>query len=150
MTSGFRVSATTGGSGDGGAVDVTAAKGINISGDATGIFSVTTTPPEAALVDFASRFFVSDAPVNYATLRQMATDTLGIPDPSLFDVLRMLRDVFGVIALDDLTVGNAGKVSMSTPQLTMSAGALVDHRPAGTGMPAQYGASRVSNRKRWC
>ena len=81
MASGFRVSATTGSSGDGGAVDVTAAKGINISGDATGIFSVTTTPPEAALDDFAARFNVNDEPVNYATLRQMTTDTLGIPDP---------------------------------------------------------------------
>ena len=137
MTSGFRVSATTGGSGDGGAVTVTAAKGINISGDATGIFSVTTTPPEAALDDFAARFIVGDEPANYATLRQMATDTLGIPDPSLFDVLRMLRDVFGVIAVDDLTVGNAGKVSISTPQLTMSAGALVD---SSTGWDGNAGA----------
>ncbi len=137
MTSGFRVSATTGGSGDGGAGTVTAAKGINISGDATGIFSVTTTPPESALDSFAALFNVGEEQANYAMLRQMATDTLGIPDPSLFDVLRMLRDVFGVIAVDDLTVGNAGKVSISTPQLTMSAGALVD---SSTGWDGNAGA----------
>jgi filamentous hemagglutinin family protein len=123
MTGGFRISATTGGSGDGGTVDVTAAKGINMSGDATGIFSVTTTPPQAALDNFASLYGPG---IDYATLRQLTTDILGIPDPSLFDVLLLLRDVFGVIALDDLTVGNAGKVSISTPQLTMSTEALVD------------------------
>ena len=135
MTGGFRISATTGGSGDGGIVNVNAAGPISISGANSGIFSATLNPPQGpvntlgTLDNFANRFrffFALSPTTPYASLRQLTATALGIPQPDLFDVLRFLRDVSHLIALDDLTVGNAGKISVTTPLLSMDAGARMD------------------------
>jgi filamentous hemagglutinin family protein len=127
MTGGFQISASTGGSGDGGSINVNAAGPISISGTNSGIFSVTLSPPESTLnATTGVRGLFGALNTTFAAQQQLTRTTLGIPQPDLFDVLRFLRDVRGLIAVNDLTVGDAGKISVTTPQLSMNAGARID------------------------
>ena len=124
-----QIRALTGGSGDGGTINLTAGQAIIMSGTGSQISSSTRTPSDTDLNTFANIFRglpqVCPSPCSYASLVNRARTILNIPDPTLFDVLRMLRDNFHLIAIDDLTVGNAGKLNVTAPQLTLSAGALV-------------------------
>jgi filamentous hemagglutinin family protein len=124
-----QIRALTGGSGDGGTANVTAGESITMSGTNSLLSTSTRIPPVSELDRFARVFTVLPQvcpnPCSYASLVNQARNILNIPDPTLFDVLLMLRDNFHLIAIDDLTVGNAGKLSLTAPQLSLSAGALV-------------------------
>jgi filamentous hemagglutinin family protein len=124
-----QIRALTGGSGDGGTVNVTAGQSITMSGTNSLLSTSTRIPPVSELDRFARVFSalpqVCPNPCSYVSLVNQARNILNIPDPTLFDVLLMLRDNFHLIAIDDLTVGNAGKLSITAPQLTLSGGALV-------------------------
>jgi filamentous hemagglutinin family protein len=124
-----QIRALTGGSGDGGTINVTAGQSITMSGTGSLLSTTTRVPPIDELDRFARVFSplaqVCPAPCNYASLVNQARKILNIADPTLFDVLRMLRDNFRLIAIDDLTVGNAGKLSITAPQLTLNSGSLV-------------------------
>ena len=84
----------------------------------SGIFA-STVPPNQGLLDFfASHFGLPD----YATLQSIISDASGIPNPSIFDVLRVLRDNFGLLNIPDSTLipGNGGAISITAPLLTVS------------------------------
>jgi filamentous hemagglutinin family protein len=116
ISSGFQLSATTGGAGDGGAVRVTAPS-ISISGTNSGIFSATAPPPDERLEAFAALFGV-----DYATL----LESTGLPDPDIFDVLATLDDDFGLIEVTDRVPGDAGEISATASQVAMSGESRID------------------------
>ncbi|MCI0407001.1 MAG: hypothetical protein L0191_00315, partial [Acidobacteria bacterium] len=119
ITGGSVVSALTSGSGAGGVAKLTAGQSITVSGGSS-VFT-TTAPPSQEVLDNFARFFG----VDWATLVEIAQEE-GIPNPDLFDVLGLLQD-FGLIDLrgDPLVAGDAGKVSLTTPLLTVSNNAAV-------------------------
>jgi filamentous hemagglutinin family protein len=125
VQNGFRVSTNTGGSGDAGVVSLTGAS-ITATGADTRIQSGAAQPPDtdSNLNTFASKFnnFFGRS-LNYATLRTL----LGVkPRPGdLMDVLNQLN-ARGLTKVADLTPGNGGKVVISTPVLTLDAGARIE------------------------
>jgi filamentous hemagglutinin family protein len=158
MKDGFAISATTGGSGSGGLIDVSAGQSINISGTGGGIFSATLPPPPDQLNNFAKLF--SGAPcctgvTDFASL----VNALGL-DPNtadIFDVLKALNSETPplVPALPD-TPGPGGKITVSTPQLTMEAGTRIDSSTLWDGNAGEIiaavdnlslsGGARISSR----
>ena len=125
VQNGFRVSTNTGGSGDAGAVSLKGAS-ITVTGADTRIQSAAAQPPDTDpnLNTFASKFnnFFGRS-LNYATLRTL----LGVkPRPGdLMDVLNQLN-ARGLTKVADLTPGDGGKVIITTPVLTLDAGARID------------------------
>src|SRR5262249_4932870 len=111
------IRAITAGSGEGGEGNVTAGQSITPPGSCSDI-STSTRPGSTVELDTFARK-VGGPNATYAGLVNLARQNLGIPNPTLFDVLRMLRDVFHLIPVEvtDLTVGNAGKINLTTPQL---------------------------------
>jgi len=120
---GFLVSSTTGGSGKAGNVTLTARGPITLSGTNTRVLSRTNQPPDSTLNPLFLRIFGRD----FSFLKNLTTTILGIQNPTMFDVLRLLRDVFGFIQLrnDQLLPGNAGSVSISAPVLTLDSNASI-------------------------
>jgi filamentous hemagglutinin family protein len=144
MQNGFLVSANTLGSGNGGTVDVTAGGPITLTGANTRVLSGTSQPPDQQLNSFAQRFAgffgVPVASFSYASLRTR----LGIaPAPGdLMQVLarlNALRDSAGnpLVAVTDFTAGDAGRVSITTPLLTMNADTRIE---TSTGWDGNAGA----------
>jgi len=130
IENGFRVSANTFGSADGGKVQLTAGKSITLTGADSRILSGTLEIPHQVELDsfaqiFNAVFETRGAPpiLDYATLRAV----LGIdPRPGdLVDVLAALNSIVvggnPLVAVTDFTPGNAGTISISTPLLTMNA-----------------------------
>ena len=120
---GFLVSSTTGGSGKAGNVNLTAGGPIALSGTNTRVLSRTNQPPDSTL----NQIFLRTFGVDFVFLKNLTRTILGISDPTMFDVLRLLRDVFGFIQLrnDQLMPGNAGSVSISAPVLTLDSNASI-------------------------
>ena len=132
MSGGFEISATTGGTGDGGRVNVSAGEFIGLDGVNTGIFSRTVLPPENRLNAFAVRM----GQPTYAALRAAHN----VPaSGDLSDVLAALNSFrpAGVgptlISIPDLTLGDSGNVTIAAPRLTMSNGARIDNSTAWAG-----------------
>jgi len=130
MSGGFQISGATGGTGDGGKVDVTAGQSISIDGANTGIVSVTVRPPQNRLDQFANRMGAS----TYAVL----LTALGLPaNADIPQVLGRLNTflVGGVplTSVPDLTIGDAGRITVATPSLSMSNGARIDNSTAWAG-----------------
>ena len=121
---GFRVSSSTLGSGKAGGVNLTAGGPITLTGTNSRVLSRTNQPPDSVL----DQLFLSFLGRDFAFLKDLTTRLLGIADPTMFDVLRLLRDVFGLIQLtdDQLLPGNAGSVAISTPVLTLNPGSTIE------------------------
>jgi large exoprotein involved in heme utilization and adhesion len=120
IDSGSRISGTTLGSGKAGVVAVSAGQSINLSGEGSGIFGSTNPVPNAELDAFATQVLGRTA-----TFADLIAD-LGL-DPAtadIFDVLDVLnaRDWTSVT---DLSPGDAGKVSVTTPLLSLDTGAVL-------------------------
>jgi len=126
VQNGFRVSTNTGGSGDAGVVNLTGAS-ITVTGADTRIQSGTAQPPDtdSNLNAFANRFanFFGRTSLNYSTLRAL----LGVMarPGDLMDVLKQLN-ARGLTKVADLKEGDGGKVLISTPVLTLDAGARIE------------------------
>ena len=145
-----RITATTNGSGEGGLVDVVAGKSLNTSGVNGGIISLTAPPPTADLNTFAQRlspFFQQRfgvATPNFAAL-VAAIEGRGVDLPKnagLFDVLGALNQApFSITAVADLTPGNGGQISVTTPSLVMNAGTRIDSSTFWDGNAGQIGGN---------
>jgi filamentous hemagglutinin family protein len=111
ITNGAVISVNTLGSGDSGNLTVDAGEAVNITGQASGLASQTVPPLDEQLDPFAQLFELPDI----ASLRE----ALGLPpDADLFAVLGALND-FGLTAVDDLTPGDGGTISVTTPALAI-------------------------------
>jgi filamentous hemagglutinin family protein len=137
-----RISATTNGSGEGGLVDVVAGKSLTISGVNGGIISLTAPPPTADLNTFAQKLapFFGVPTLNFAGL-VAAIEGRGVDLPDnagLFDVLRALNQPpFSITAVADVTPGNSGQISVTTPSLVMNAGTRLDSSTLWDGNAGQ-------------
>jgi large exoprotein involved in heme utilization and adhesion len=127
MEDGFRINSRTLGSGAGGLVDVRADGPIAMSGTETTMITSSAPPPPAGLDQFASLF-------NNFFGEELDFDSLaaktGIPNAGLFDVFAFLNglNIPGdgtPLIPGPLTAGNGGIVSVTTPKLTMQAGAHI-------------------------
>jgi filamentous hemagglutinin family protein len=125
LTNFSQVSSTTTGSGTGGDVVVNAGQSTTVD-SSSGIFA-STVPPSPGLLDF----FASNFGLDYETL----VSILGLENPTIFDVLRSLRDDFGVLNIPDsmLIPGDGGAISMTTPLLTVNNSAAVSSSTAWDG-----------------
>jgi filamentous hemagglutinin family protein len=119
---GFRITANTGGSGNGGNVALTAGDSITLTGANSRILSGTVQPPDDAL----NALFLSVYGISFDDLR---TTVMGDPTATLMDVLAFLNSA-GFTAVSDLTPGDAGTISITTPVLTMNADTRIE---ASTG-----------------
>jgi filamentous hemagglutinin family protein len=140
------ISATSGGSGDGGSANVTAGKSISVSGKDAGIISLTAPPPRALLDEFAqvvSPFFQTRfgvATPNFAALvAAIERQGVDLPDNAgWIDVLQALNKApFSVTAVADVTPGNGGQISVTTPSLVMNVGTRIDSSTLWDGNAGQ-------------
>jgi hypothetical protein len=138
LTNISQISSTTSGSGTGGNVVVNGGQSTTVSGS-SGIFSSTVEPSQELLDFFASNFaplFGGVVP-DYAMLQSFITSVSGIPDPSIFEVLGVMRTI-GLLNIPDsaLVPGDGGAVSMTTPLLTINDAAV----SSSTGWDGNAGA----------
>jgi filamentous hemagglutinin family protein len=126
LTNLSQISSTTTGNGTGGDVVVKAGQSTTVD-SSSGIFA-STVPPSQGLLDL----FASNFGLDWATLQSIISDVTGIQNPTIFDVLRSLRDDFGILDVPDsmLIPGNGGTISLTTPLLTVSNGASVSSSTA--------------------
>jgi len=142
MQNGFRISANTLGSGDGGQANVRAGRSITMSGASTFVSSATSQRLDSELNSFARlfdpffRFRFGVAIPDYPSLRA----ALGVaPSPSdsmqVLAALSTIRDPFGfpLVAVTDFTPGTGGRVSITTPVLTANTGTRIETSTAWDG-----------------
>ena len=135
MQNGFRISANTLGSDDGGQANVKAGRSITMSGNSTFISSITSQPVDSDLKSFAELFFSFFQAtrgieiLDYPSLRA----ALGVaPGPNdLMNVLAALSTISDgagnpLVALTDFTPGAGGKVSITAPVLAVNDGAHIE------------------------
>ncbi len=146
IQNGFRVSANTFGSGNGGAVDVTAGGPITLTGANSRILSGTLQVTDQELNPFAQRFiafFTNNLHIpisDYASLRK----ALGIA-PAPGDLMQVLAKLHAIkdsagnplVAITDFIPGDAGRISITTPLLTMNADTRIE---TSTGWDGNAGA----------
>src|SRR5262249_48030728 len=142
IQNGFRVSANTFGSGNGGAVDMTAGGAITVAGANSRILSATLQLTDAELNTFANRFaaFFGVSSLSYASLRTR----LGVP-PATGAFMQVLAELHAItdsagnpwVAVTDFTPGDAGRISITTPLLTMNADTRIE---TSTGWDGNAGA----------
>jgi filamentous hemagglutinin family protein len=125
----FRITANTGGSGNGGTVKLVAGDSITMTGANSRILSGTAQPPNETL----NALFLNVYGISFDDLR---TNIIGDPNASLMQVLAFLNSI-GFTALPDLTPGNGGTISITTPVLTMNADTRIE---ASTGWEGNAGA----------
>jgi filamentous hemagglutinin family protein len=138
MQDGFRVTATTGGSGNAGTVSVIAGGPVEMVGTDTRITSTTvqTADNDPALTAFArlyNTFFLLTRGIpipNYPSLRQ----ALGIAphNGDLMSVLAALNNL-GLTAVAKVTPGDAGKIIITVPVLTMNGNTRIETSTGGDG-----------------
>ena len=143
IQNGFQITANTFGSGNGGVVDVTAGQSITLTGANSRILSGTLQAPDIQYDAFAQKFAgvfgVPAATFTYASLRSR----LGIaPAPGdLMQVLAKLNAMTSagnpLVAVTDFMPGDAGRVSFTTPLLTMNADTRIE---TSTGWNGNAGA----------
>jgi filamentous hemagglutinin family protein len=133
MSGGSRISVSTASSGNGGIVDVRAGRSIRLSGQDTAIFGVTVPVPDLALDNLANIF-------GLPTFADLA-GALGL-DPAtatIFDVMDGLNQA-GFAAVADLTPGDGGRISIRTPQLSLSDRAVLSTSTLWGAVDAVTGA----------
>jgi filamentous hemagglutinin family protein len=117
---GARVTSASLGSGNAGNVTLSAGGPVTLSGADARIVGATFQPPDDQLnALFESVFFES-----FDSLRA----EMGNPNASLMEVLAYLRDVRGLVPIPDLdlTPGDGGAITITTPELTMNAGTRIE------------------------
>ena len=117
---GARISSATLGSGDAGDITLTAAGSITLSGADARIVGATYQPSDIVLNDlFWEVFYWYD----FETIKA----DMGVPNAGLMEVLAYLVD-FGDINIPglDLIPGDGGSITITTPTLTMNAGARIE------------------------
>lgn len=139
---GFRITAATGGSGNAGTVTINAGESIDLSGTDARITSLTRQPSDddPALTAFAQLFdgaFQANlgTPIpDYPALRE----ALGVTprNGDLMDVLSALN-ALGLTAVADLTPGDAGTVTLNSPELSLTADSRIE---TSTGWDGNAGA----------
>jgi filamentous hemagglutinin family protein len=142
MEDGFRVTATTTGSGDAGEISVTAGKSVDMAGTNTRITSTTVQPSDSdpALTYFAGQFdgfFQANFGIpipDYPALRV----ALGI-EPHIGDVMDVLAALngYGLTDVADLVPGDAGTISVTAPILNMDGDTRIE---TSTGWDGNAGA----------
>jgi filamentous hemagglutinin family protein len=150
-----QISATTNSSGNGGFVDVAAGNSLSISGANGGIISLTAPPPTVSTTGglppldafatrlspiFVARFGPANATPNFAALvAAIERQGVDLPDnASWLDVLGALnKPPFSLTAVADLTAGNGGQISVTTPSLVMNAGTRIDSSTLWDGNAGQ-------------
>ena len=143
IQNGFQVTANTFGAGNGGIVDVTAGQSITLTGANSRILSGTLQAPDDQYNGFAQKFAgvfgVPASTFTYASLRAR----LGVaPAPGdLMQVLAKLNTMNSggnpLVAVTDFIPGDAGRVSFTTPLLTMNADTRIE---TSTGWDGNAGA----------
>jgi len=122
LQDGFRISSSTIGSGDAGRVTVTAGESITFTGADSRILNATGPPP----IETLNRLFVTALGADFETVRASLVDCCGLPaDADQFAVLDLLNQQ-GATAVTDVTPGDAGSVTISTPLLTLNAGTRIE------------------------
>ena len=147
VQNGFRISANTFGSGNGGIVDVSAGGSITLTGANSRILSGTLQVPDQDLNLnlFAQKFngffqATRGIPIpDYASLRRVLEVA---PAPGdLMQVLAKLKQFTSggnpLVAVTDFTPGDAGRISITTPLLTMNADTRIE---TSTGWDGNAGA----------
>ena len=144
LENGFRITANTLGSGDGGQTNITAGQSLTMTGTSTFISSTTSQPLDSELTGFAQlfdpyfQFFYGVATPDYPSLRE----ALGIaPGPNdlmqVLAALSMIPDPSGsgypLVAVTDFTPGTGGDLSVTTPVLSASADARIETSTAWDG-----------------
>ena len=142
MQDGFRITATSAGSGNAGIVSVISGGSVEMSGTNTRITSTTIQPADndpnlTAFAQRYDRFFRATRGIpipNYPSLRQ----ALGIAprNGDLMNVLMALNNL-GLTAVAKLTPGNAGTIVIAAPTLTMNGDTRIE---TSTGWDGNAGA----------
>ena len=120
IESGFEITGSIEGTGNGGSVSVTADNAINLTGENSGIASATIEPSDAVKDQLALRFGSADFDSMIIDLNNFAGGPLLQPDATLFDALAALQ-LLGLINLNDPepSAGNAGTITATTATLNM-------------------------------
>lgn len=120
IESGFEITGSIEGTGNGGSVSVTADNTINTSGENSGIASATIEPSDAVKDELAQRFGSADFDSMITDLNNFAGGPLLQPDATLFDALAALQ-LLGLINLNDPnpSAGNAGTITVTAATLNM-------------------------------
>ena len=130
MKDGARITSSSFSSGDAGNVNITAGDSISLSGENTRILGRTNPPIDSTLDALLQEVFLQDLD----SLRE----EMGNPDATMFEILAFLQDRGDIQIPDlDLTAGDAGTVSVTTPALTLNDGAFVE---TSTGWDGNAGA----------
>jgi filamentous hemagglutinin family protein len=126
ISGGSRISASTAGSGDSGVVDVTADRSLSLSGTDSAIYSVTVPVPDTALDALAFQILKEyPGPGQFPTFADLLYEAGLPPTATIFDLLSVLTNDYGVAAVDKFTPGDGGKISVTTPLLSLSDGAVL-------------------------
>lgn len=120
IESGFEITGSIEGTGNGGSVSVTADNSINISGENSGIASATIEPSDEVKDQLAQRFGSADFDSMIIDLNNFAGGPLLQPDATLFDALAALQ-LLGLINLNDPdpSAGDAGTITATAATLNM-------------------------------
>jgi filamentous hemagglutinin family protein len=136
VTDGFRISSTSLGSGNAGNVDVRAGQSITLSNNGR-ILGRTNQPPDETLNALFGEVFLQ----SFDSLRE----EMGNPNATMMEVLAFLQARGDIQIPDlDLTPGNAGTVSVTTPVLTLNAGASIQTSTGWEGNAGQVVANVAS------
>ena len=134
---GFRITSTSLGSGNAGNVDVTSGQSINLSNNGR-ILGRTNEPPNATLDALFKEVFhqgFSEEDVNgFPSLRT----EMGNPNATMMEVLAYLKGRGDIQIPDlDLIPGDGGRVSVTTPVLTLNADASIQTSTGWEGNAGQ-------------
>jgi hypothetical protein len=139
---GFQITANTGGSGNGGVVQLTAGDSITMTGANSRILSGTIQTPNATL----NALFLRVYGISFDDFR---TNVMRNPSATLMQVLAFLNSR-GLTRVTDLTPGDAGAISITTPVLTMNADTRIEAstgwEAAATRLPTPYQPELWDNR----
>ncbi len=136
-----RISASTASSGNGGVVEVTAERSINLSGNDSAIFSVSVPVPDTALDALAFQILGEyPGPGQFPTFADLLYEAGLPPTATIFDVLDVLNQL-EVAAVADLTAGDSGQISIVTPELSLSEGAVLSSSTLWEGNAGQIVAN---------
>jgi filamentous hemagglutinin family protein len=119
VTGGARITSTSLGSGNAGSVTLTASGPITLSGADARVVGATFQPPDSQLNDLFNEMFFQD----FDSIRA----EMGKPNATMMEVLAYLQGRGDILIPNlDLTPGDAGTVSVTTPVLTLNAGTRIE------------------------
>jgi filamentous hemagglutinin family protein len=120
---GARISVSTAGVGNGGTATVSAGESITFEDMDSRILSVTVPLPD----DAQNALFLNTFGIDFDTIRLMLNGCCGVPvDADLFTVLEALNMVGFTQIPGELEPGDAGRVVVNTPLLTMNTGTRIE------------------------